>query len=231
MIDPAVLRAMLNAGCSADQIVAVAEDASRAADEKKASKRAGNAERQRRHRQRNASNALQSVTDVSDGDNLSPKKEIPPTPPKEKTTPIHSEAKASSNTPRAELETVLDAERAGAVLDHRKRIGKPLTAYAAKQLAAKMGLCPDPNFAADEMVSNGWQGFKPEWLESRTQRATSPPGRRMNTAVEANLARRIKRNEPTSGRRDYRDAELLPPDKPELRALVGNLGEALTWGD
>lgn len=131
-------------------------------------------------------------------------------------TPVHqntiSEAKASSSTPRGELETVLDAERAGAVLDHRKRIGKPLTAYAAKQLAAKMGLCPDPNFAADEMVSNGWQGFKPEWLETRTQRATSPPNRKPNAFDAYDEIAQMKgwNDEPASLPSANQDAERLP---------------------
>ncbi|MGN6534281.1 MAG: hypothetical protein ACTHKQ_00950 [Mesorhizobium sp.] len=111
-------------------------------------------------------------------DEVSPKKETSPTPPKEKTTPSSSEDKSSSITPRAALETVLDAERAAAVLEHRKRIGKPLTAHAAKLIAAKLAQWPDPNFAADEMISNGWQGFKPEWLERRTapqNQSTAPP--------------------------------------------------------
>jgi hypothetical protein len=93
VIDPAVLRSMLDAGCSAEQIVAVAEDAARALEEKKAAKRAGAAERQRRFRERNA---LSRVTDVTNGDAVSPKKEIPPTPPKEKTTPSNSKANAFS---------------------------------------------------------------------------------------------------------------------------------------
>lgn len=93
MIDPAVMRAMLNAGCTADQIVAVAEDAARAHEAKKAEKRAGNAERQRRFRERNA---MSRVTGVTNGDTVSPKKEIPPAPPKEKTTPSETQAKACS---------------------------------------------------------------------------------------------------------------------------------------
>lgn len=97
MIDPAVLRAMLNAGCSADQIVAVAEEAARADEERKAEKRAGNAERQRRFRQRNAASR---VTGVTNGDNLSPK-ERSPTPPKEITPIPVSEPDGSSTETRA----------------------------------------------------------------------------------------------------------------------------------
>lgn len=68
---------------------------------------------------------------------------------------------------REELETVLDAERASAVVDHRKRLRKPLTAHAAKLLAEKLKQCADPNFAADTMIANGWQGFEPEWMDNR----------------------------------------------------------------
>jgi hypothetical protein len=58
--------------------------------------------------------------------------------------------------------------------------------------------------------------------------ASPPPGKRMN-AVEANLARRIRRNEPEGGRRDNGDAELLPPDRPGLPDFVRDAGKSLTW--
>lgn len=70
-------------------------------------------------------------------------------------------------TAREELETVLDAERSEAVIEHRQRIRKPLTAHAAKLLAGKFAQCPDPNAAADAMIANGWQGFDPQWLTNR----------------------------------------------------------------
>lgn len=61
-------------------------------------------------------------------------------------------------------------------------------------------------------------------------RATAPPGRRQN-AVEALVAHRSRerQHEPSGPIVDHRDDELLPPDKPELRGLVGNLGQALRW--
>jgi hypothetical protein len=84
MIDPTILRAMMNAGCTAEQIVAVAEEASKADEAKRLAKRAGNAERQRRHRERNA---LSRVTGVTNGDTPPPnkKEKSPHTPLKEKT--------------------------------------------------------------------------------------------------------------------------------------------------
>lgn len=108
MIDPAVLRAMLDAGCTAEQIVAAvsadtqAEIALKAQEReaiaaRKAHKREVNRARQQRQRERNA---MSRVTECDEAlvtqDTVSPKKEIPPTPPKEKTTPSNSKAKAFS---------------------------------------------------------------------------------------------------------------------------------------
>src|SRR5690606_5007339 len=143
------------------------------AEQKAATKRARDAERKRRQR----ANVTRSHADI-DGqsvtatDTPSPKKETSPTPPKEKTTPSQSEPNGSSKNPRAALEAVLDAERAGAVLDHRQRIRKPLTSHGAKLLAGKFALTADPNAAADAMIANGWQGFEREWLEKRQPRGS-----------------------------------------------------------
>jgi hypothetical protein len=87
----------------------------------------------------------------------------------EQTSSIRSDvARERARTPKDELATVLDEERAEAVIEHRKRIRKPLTAHAAKLLAAKFGKCRDPVAAADAMIANGWQGFEPDWLDNRT---------------------------------------------------------------
>lgn len=140
----------------------------------------------------------------------------------------------AAQTPRSHLSAVLDDERAQAVIDHRQRLKKPLTAHAAKLLAAKFSLWPDANAAADLMIEKGWQSFEPSWAENAAtpqRQAVGPPPRRNLTAVEANIARRIRRNEPASGRCDHVDAELLPPDKPELRGLIGNLGASMLVPD
>lgn len=79
MIKPAVLDAMVAAGCTAQQIAAAVK-----ADQSASS----GAERQARYRARKASQSDErDVTNVTVTDTVSPKKEIPPTPPKEKTTP------------------------------------------------------------------------------------------------------------------------------------------------
>lgn len=91
--------------------------------------------------------------------------------PEEDPSSLRSEGK---RTPRSELLAVLDADRADAVIEHRQRIRKPLTAHAAKLLAGKFARCPNPNEAADAMIANGWQGFEPEWMD-RQQSRGSPP--------------------------------------------------------
>jgi hypothetical protein len=80
VIKPEVLDALVAAGCTAEQLAAAVK-----ADQARSS----GAERQARYRARKASQSDErDVTSVTVTAPLSPKKEIPPTPPKEKTTPI-----------------------------------------------------------------------------------------------------------------------------------------------
>lgn len=101
----AVLDAMLEAGCTAEQIVAAVKAASVAEEASRASKRAGNAERQRRFKAKNkvtsdnAGNALPSVTP--------PDKEIPPKPPKEINPPI-SPTVSNETAPPLSVDEVLE---------------------------------------------------------------------------------------------------------------------------
>lgn len=110
---------------------------------------------------------------------------------------IHKERKPNGfpkkETPRNELLRVLDDERAAAVIDHRQRIRKPLTARAAKLLAGKFAKCRDPNDAADAMIANGWQGFELEWLENRRTSERPPPSRpRNSTDIALDGLKRVK---------------------------------------
>lgn len=167
MIKPEVLDAMVAAGCTAEQIAAAVK-----ADQASSS----GAARQARYRARKASQSDErDVTSVTVTDQVSPKKETSPTPPKEKTTPSQSEPNGSSKTPRQALECVLDAKHAADLIDHRKRIKKPMTLRAAELLADQLAQWHDPNEAADAMILNGWQGFKPEYLQN--QRARGSPNR------------------------------------------------------
>lgn len=116
--------------------------------------RTAGAIRQERYRRNKASQVTEG--DACDGDG----KEKPPVPPKEITPPKPPKGGIS---PQSELEAVLDAEHAKAVVQHRQRLRKPLTPHAAKLLAAKFAKCTDPNAAADLMIERGWQGFEPDW--------------------------------------------------------------------
>lgn len=88
--------------------------------------------------------------------------------------PQESSLRSDKRTPRQELETVLDAERAGDVIEHRQRLRKPLTAKAAKLLAKQLAQCPDPNVAADLMIERGWLAVKPDWVANADRARGSP---------------------------------------------------------
>ncbi|MCR5939809.1 DUF1376 domain-containing protein [Ochrobactrum sp. XJ1] len=87
------------------------------------------------------------------------------------TSSFHSDVSAQpqkKTSVKSELERVLDADHAQAVIDHRNRLRKPLTTHAAKLLAGKLDRCPDANAAADIMIERGWQAIDPQWIENLT---------------------------------------------------------------
>ncbi len=94
-------------------------------------------------------------------------KDLPKTELEPKTDSEDIPPAPAIGTPLAELQAVLSSQQAEAVLEHRLRLRKPLTTYAARLLAAKFARTADPNAAADAMIANGWQGFDPAWLEHR----------------------------------------------------------------
>jgi uncharacterized protein YdaU (DUF1376 family) len=139
------------------------------------------------------------------------------TPTLTEDTSLRSVAPAAQNpSPRDELSRVLDAARAQAVLDHRQRIRKPLTAYAAKQLADKFAKCADPNGAADAMISNGWQGFEPEWLNRRSNAGGKQP---QETTIERRM--RELRERVADEQRSEREGEPDPDALDGLPLLTG----------
>lgn len=72
-------------------------------------------------------------------------------------------------TPREALETALDPSHAQAVIEHRQRLRKPMTAYAAELLARRLAECPNPNEAADMMIEKGWQSISSAWIKPKEQ--------------------------------------------------------------
>lgn len=106
-ISPSVLDAMLAAGCTAEQIVAAVKADAQEVDARATRKRDVDAARKRRQRERDRESHAESrghlVTDGDGADTVSPKKESPPAPPKEKTTPSSTEPSGSSKTRAARL--------------------------------------------------------------------------------------------------------------------------------
>jgi uncharacterized protein YdaU (DUF1376 family) len=131
-------------------------------------------------------------------------------------SPTSETSSEVKRVPRDELLAVLDADRAQAVIEHRQRIGSPMTVKAAKQLAKKLSQWHDPNAAADEMLAQGWRGFKPEWMQDRQQRSTSPPAQPRNAGELARL-------ELLNGTRN-------DPPNPEPRLLEARDGNRETGG-
>lgn len=104
------------------------------------------------------------------------------------------EPSLGKQSPREELLRVLDTVHANAVIDHRQRIRKPLTAYAATLLAKQLSAWRDANEAADLMIANGWQGFRPEWVREDHRRQASG-GRRSVASAANELAHRLEEAE------------------------------------
>lgn len=114
-------------------------------------------------------------------------------------------------TPEAVLAEVLDAERASAVVDHRRKLRKPLTVHAAKLLAGKFARAADPNAAAETMIVNGWQGYEVEWEANRRQpRVTGPPqGKRTITDAALDWIASDDHGQ-TNENSDYGNVKFLP---------------------
>ncbi|MEO6011996.1 MAG: helix-turn-helix domain-containing protein [Devosia sp.] len=80
-----------------------------------------------------------------------------------------SSASANDEDPTAALCEVLDKEHAEALIAHFNGLGKPLTGYTAKLKAEQLDKFPDPNRAAEELISNGWRSLKRDWAPHLTK--------------------------------------------------------------
>lgn len=149
--------------------------------------------------------------------------------PDTKTSSLRSEELAPAKpTPRGELLAVLDEDHADAVLDHRQRLRKPLTARAAQMLAKDLSRCPDPNAAADEMLVAGWLSVKPEWLENR-QHSRSPPKSKRERSILDVIDERLDQQ---NARANYFDEQRTIDHEPGSRAapVVCRVADASRYG-
>lgn len=94
----------------------------------------------------------------------------------EESAPASSRPKAKSDLDafKAEVSTILDADRVEAICAVRRKKGAVFTAHAGRLLVAALGACPNPSSAADEMVLRNWTSVKPEWLSGRHAQAPPP---------------------------------------------------------
>lgn len=125
----------------------------------------------------------------------------------------------SQETPRAILESVLEPEDAEAVLDHRKKLRKPMTERAAKLLVGELSRCRDgPKAGAEMMILRGWQSFKADWYENERARNDQRNGKA--PGVVDDLCAVIDRAKDF----DRAGREPVPGDEPEPRRRALGFG-------
>ena len=185
-----ILEAMIASGASAESLVAVVkaheDEQQRLKDEKRAKDAAR--KRNQRARSQNVTPCPRDITDIAGqavtaADSADAEKPSPPlSPPSLSPTPpispppisppvISALARKPADEVRETLETVLTPGTAKDVIAHRKALRKPLTVRAAKGLVKAYARCRDgPEAAAEAQITNGWQGFKPEWMENDDNR-------------------------------------------------------------
>lgn len=215
----AAIRQMLSDGLTIEQaLIAVEamESAKKAGVKSNAQRQAEWRARQKQARNENNVSNVTCVTPVTEPANapvsahaeLEPKNlepSYPKTPLKGgKKGEVSVIAKPSSERSRIIecLSTVVTPERAEAIIDHRAKLRKPITLYAAQQLAKSLSAAPDPNAAADTMIERGWQAWRPDW----GQGSRGPPGGAAKTNSGLDGVHEL--------RRMLNDA---PPQQPRLR--------------
>ncbi|SNZ21696.1 hypothetical protein [Cohaesibacter gelatinilyticus] len=83
------------------------------------------------------------------------------------------------------LVPMLGAELANDLAKHRTKLKASNTPRAASGLIGKLSQCPNPVFAANEMILRGWKSVEPEWLE-RAQATSKNGASSMASAAIAN---------------------------------------------
>lgn len=233
----AILAPMIAAGVSGEVILATIrafEEAQETTVDQSKEKARARWRKWKDNKDANDSKRLQTAANVSSplmhgdarGENNLPKKEL--TGKEERKKEAAPKALSDLEAFKADLLNDASPEQVEAFVKHRKAKNGQNSAYAAKLFRRDAAACDlSVSGAIDMAVSRGWLTVKPEYLAgSRRGSGQGPPSKPLN-AVETNMQRRIRRNEPEGGRRDNSDAELLPPDQPELRRLIVDAGQAM----
>ena len=181
-----LVRKMADAGASAE-LIALAVEAVEAAAHKDDERKRRDRERKRNVRRLSA-DIPQTIQGTSEEIPATVSPEVFPqeiyNQPPILTPSVGSLARAKkpeNKTPCGELEPVIGAELAAEVVDHRRRMRKPMTSGSAKRLAAKFLSVHDPQAAARMMIDRGWQGFEADWIANSPPRA-GPPRTAENSA-------------------------------------------------
>ncbi len=127
---------------------------------------------------------------------------------------------------KTELAPILDPERLDALVAVRRKKGATFSAHAGRLLSKALLACPNVAAAADEMVVRNWTGIKPDWLESRAHRSTSPPNRKPTPFDALEQISREKGwipDEPEQLRRSNGDAQRLPAERSGHQGAVVDL--------
>lgn len=102
----------------------------------------------------------------------------------------------SNNTrdpsPLEVLSECLTEQTAKDVIEHRKKLRKPMTARAARELAKSFISYGNAEVAAAAMIERGWTGFKPEWMETTRNRTGPPSYQNGKTGGWAMLSMKLK---------------------------------------
>ena len=190
-------RRLVALGLTPDQIAGVMEIMERDDEDRKAKGRARWRKHQENKKNANVSQHEQTLANV-------PHASATRGEDKTSTQKIEPQESKKEQSAQARLEGVLDPEHAKAVIDHRQRLRKPLTAYAARLLADKLASFPDPNGAVDRMIERGWQTVYPD--EPKPQSRGSPAKPPSQAEVFTLISERAKNGQDSEDRGGVRQA-------------------------
>ena len=190
------IKAMVAAGCSVEQIAAVADQFAERDRDAVAAKRAKDAERKRKSRA-SAMSRGQTVTprtacDIAD--NPASREEynttraqtvipvgisndIPPIEVNPQLPTVVTPPKSKSPSTKEILSEVVSEKTASDVIAHRKALRKPLTPRAAELLAKSLAASGDAEHAAATMIERGWQGYRADWDTPHSNARAGPADR------------------------------------------------------
>lgn len=198
-LSPAVLDAMLAAGCTADQIVAAVKASLGEQEAKDADRRAKDAERQRKHRARHAVSRDVTVTD-RDSFTEAPLSLSPNENNSNPHTHTPGDITPARKGPKFPCPEGVDPDDWDGLLESRKGQRAPMTDRAYVKICSKLktlereGWPPGPLVAT--AVERGWRTvFKPtEHIGTRNDRPASNDQAPRNPYVRAVIARQASRS-------------------------------------